>query len=229
MKPNVSPFAIALAERFALGDSNILDVGCGDGSFVRELAARGAHATGIECSARQLESCGKATLVADERYVAGVAQALPFADGAFDATVLRFALHHVPIDMMGRALREARRVTRPDGELFVFEPLTSGSNFELTRLIDDETMVRAAAQAAIGRAVEDRWLSRSQGVTLLTEVVHADFPTLRQRLLAVDGTRAQKLAAIDAELRHAFDSLGTETRGGRRFVQPVRLDVLRWP
>jgi ubiquinone/menaquinone biosynthesis C-methylase UbiE len=219
-------FSAAIAERIPLSDSAVLDVGCGDGSFARELARAGARMTGLECSEGQLAICRRARKVADESYVTGVAQALPFNNGAFDATVLRASLHHVPVDAMQDALREARRVMRPAGELFIFEPLTSGSNFELMRLVDDETAARAAAQATISLAIEEGWLSRRLTTTLVATVVYESVEELQRRILAIDASRGEQLAKIETDLRQAFERSGATCNGGRRFSQPFRLDVL---
>lgn len=209
-----------------LDGSEVLDIGCGDGSFVRELARLGAHVTGLECSAAQLALCHQAAAVADESYVAGVGQALPFPANRFDAAVFRASLHHVPASEMTRALREARRVTRPGGEIFVFEPPASGSFFELVRLIDDETAVRGLAQQAIGRAVEAGWLARRHSAQLTAEVVYADLDAVRRRFVAIDGVRAALFDARRVEIERVFNATGVATECGRLFTQAFRLDVL---
>jgi ubiquinone/menaquinone biosynthesis C-methylase UbiE len=220
-------FSAAIAARMPMAGARILDVGCGDGTFVRELARAGAEVTGVECSDVQLALCEASPRVASERYLYGVGQALPFEDAVFDATVLRASLHHVPAASMEQALREARRVTRPAGELFVFEPLASGDNFELIRPVDDETVVRAQAQEAIDRAVAAGWLSRVHQQSFTAEVVYENLDAVRSRVVAIDATRAAAFAAAEAQLRRTFESSGAACEGGRRFSQPYRLDVLR--
>jgi ubiquinone/menaquinone biosynthesis C-methylase UbiE len=226
LKSILDDFRDVIAARMPLAGRRVLDVGCGDGAFVRELAAAGAIPTGLECSVAQLELCRRAQPVGGERYVSGVGEDLPFVDASFDATVFRASLHHVPEGLMTRALREARRVTRPGGEVFVFEPLTSGTHFQLTRLFNDETVVRRLAQEAIGQVVREGFLSRSHSATLESESVYADFEALRRRVLAIDASRESAFNGIEPELRRVFDS--GELRGGtgRSFSQPFRLDVL---
>jgi SAM-dependent methyltransferase len=52
--------------------------------------------------------------------VVGDMEALPFADGTFDAALFVGCLHHVPDPLP--ALREAQRVVRPGGTVFAAEP-----------------------------------------------------------------------------------------------------------
>jgi ubiquinone/menaquinone biosynthesis C-methylase UbiE len=219
-------FRDILAARMPLAGRRVLDVGCGDGSFVRELAAAGAVPTGLECSVAQLELCRQAAPAGGESYVSGVGENLPFADARFDATVFRASLHHVPAGLMTRALREARRVTRPGGEVFVFEPLTTGTHFQLTRLFNDETLVRRLAQEAVGQAVEEGFVSRRDSATLESESVYRDFEALRRRVMAIDRSRESAFLAIEPELRRLFETGEVRGETGRAFSQPFRLDVL---
>lgn len=50
---------------------------------------------------------------------AGIAERLPFGDGAFDAVSIAFGIRNVPD--RPRALREMARVTRPDGRIAILE------------------------------------------------------------------------------------------------------------
>jgi ubiquinone/menaquinone biosynthesis C-methylase UbiE len=227
LKSILDDFRDVMAARMPLAGRRVLDVGCGDGSFVRELAGAGAVPTGLECSVAQLELCRQAAPIDGETYVSGVGQTLPFADASFDATVFRASLHHVPDGLMTRALREARRVTRPGGEVFVFEPLTTGTHFQLTRLFNDETVVRRLAQEAIAEVVEEGFLSRTDSATLESESVYRDFEALRRRVMAIDGSRETAFRAIEHELRRLFDSGEVRGETGRSFSQPFRLDVLK--
>jgi len=222
----LSDFSAAIAHRVTMERARILDVGCGDGAFARELSRGGAQVTGVECSEAQLALCRQAPRVTDEQYLFGVGQALPFDDNAFDVTAFRASLHHVPADRMVEALLEARRVTRPSGEIHVFEPLTTGTHFELTRLVDDETTVRAQAQEAIEQAIATGRLSRRHTQTLTAEVVYADLDALRTRILAIDSSRAERFAAVEANIRRVMESTGARCDGGFLFTQPFRLDVL---
>ncbi len=98
-----------------VSDRDVVDVGCGGGALVRALAARGARVTGVEISEEQLAAARRDDGGSGARYAVGVGQQLPLADGSVDVVVFMRTLHHVPVEDMGSALREARRVLRPDG------------------------------------------------------------------------------------------------------------------
>jgi demethylmenaquinone methyltransferase/2-methoxy-6-polyprenyl-1,4-benzoquinol methylase len=95
----------------------VLDVGAGTGVSTEELGRSGAFAVGADLSIGMLRA-GRRTRP-DVALLAGDALALPFADGAFDAVTISFALRNV-VDTEA-ALRELARVTRPGGRLVVCE------------------------------------------------------------------------------------------------------------
>ncbi len=73
--------------------------------------------------------------------------------GEFDLALMHKSLHHVPLTAMDQALAEVARVLRPGGYLYVSEPVYAGPLNEIVRLYNDEGVVRAAAQAALDRAL----------------------------------------------------------------------------
>lgn len=106
-----------------LGDvraRRILDLGCGEGGYARELARRGARVTGVDGSPRLVEVARERTLAGnlDVAYLCANASALDeFPDGSFDLVLASMSLMDVE-DYAG-AVREAHRVLISGGELLM--------------------------------------------------------------------------------------------------------------
>ena len=102
-----------------LGDvagRRVLDVGCGSGIYVEELARRGAEVVAFDSSAKLVgHARQRAAGVADIR-VHDLRDPLDWlADASVDDAVMALVLHH--IDRPVAALREVHRVLRPEGRL----------------------------------------------------------------------------------------------------------------
>ena len=95
--------------------TEVLDVGCGAGGFCRLAAGTGAHVTGIDAAAGMIEIARER--VPHGRFDVGDIEFLPYVDGSFDLVT---GFHSFPFasDPLA-ALREAARVTKPGGSLFI--------------------------------------------------------------------------------------------------------------
>lgn len=207
---------------------DVVDIGCGGGALVRELAGRGARMIGIEISEAQLAPALARDADNAAQYRIGSAQALPLADASVDVALFMRTLHHVPPEQLRAALTEARRVLRPGGAVYVAEPLAEGDYFSLTSLVDDERAVRAAAQAALAGAAA-AGLERQTTIDYDVRVRVAGIEGYRVRVVSVDLERAAIFDARRDEIAAAFTRLGEpgEQPEERVFVQPMRADVLR--
>lgn len=105
----------ALLETSALGPtSRVLEVGCGSGNYAAAIRRSvGCGVSGVDPSAGMLERARAQAPALD--LLEGRAEALPFADGAFDLVYSVDVVHHLPDRPAFFA--EAARVLAPGGRL----------------------------------------------------------------------------------------------------------------
>ena len=213
-----------LCEVLELKGLHIIDIGSGAGELVRFMTRQGAHVKGLECGALQLEKARSYPSEGDEVYVEGFGQELPFDDGAYDAVIFFNSLHHVPTEYMAAALGEAMRVVKPDGTVYVAEPIAAGSGFEIHAPIDDETSVRAAAYEAL-RCATTQGLTEVREIFYDTVYHYENFTAFKEELIRIDPSRRGPFESIEADMRRTFDRLGVPGKLGIRFDQPMRVNV----
>lgn len=92
-----------------------LDAGCGGGGACVLAAARGCEVTGFDASDALLGIARER--LPQARLVHGDLEALPFADGHFDAALAANSI--IFAEDIRQAVRELRRVVRPGGRLVV--------------------------------------------------------------------------------------------------------------
>jgi ubiquinone/menaquinone biosynthesis C-methylase UbiE len=104
---------------------DLLDVGCGTGSFDAMLAGSPlpARVVGLDYSPNMCNvAAGKARHAGVDdrlRYVSADSEHLPFAAGSFDVITCSNSFHHYP--HQDRAILEMRRVLRPGGRLMIID------------------------------------------------------------------------------------------------------------
>jgi ubiquinone/menaquinone biosynthesis C-methylase UbiE len=145
----------------APGD-RVLDVGTGTGVAAEVAAGGDARAVGVDRSVSMLATGLSAR--PGLRLVAAEAIDLPFRDGAFDAAVANFVIHHFPKPKT--ALFDVVRVLRSGGRLAVSTWAATADAYEdawrelVETVVPREVLRSAVEQAAPGR---DRFQS-PQGV-----------------------------------------------------------------
>ena len=144
----LDPFMLELARGYA---GAALDIGCGEGRFVRMLGAMGLRVSGIDPT-EQLIAAAQAKDPDGDYHVCG-AEALPFADAAFDLCVSYLSL--IDIELIDQAIAEAARVTKPGGGFLIANLSSINSagiwNYGLTGkarhyAVDDYMQVRTVRQ-----------------------------------------------------------------------------------
>ena len=214
-----------LASLVPLSGARIIELGCGAAGMVRKLVQRfpDARVTALEVDSVQHRK-NIARPAEGIRFVEAGAQSIPEDDASFDLALMLKSLHHVHVDLMDTAFDEAWRVLRPQGLLYVSEPVYAGALNEVHKVYIDEELVRGQAIAAIGRALSSRRWRRREQREFLVPVRFADFAAFAARSIDVSFAERRLTPAQMKEVRRRFERhLGPD---GAAFEVPMRVDLL---
>jgi len=119
--------------------ARLLDVGCGSGRFLRDVKVNypRLNVTGLDLSPyylavaqRELRSWSRVQLAV------GAAEAMPFADGQFDAITCIYLFHELPSVVRRAVVAEIRRVLKPGGMLVFVDSLQPGDEPDYDAMLD---------------------------------------------------------------------------------------------
>jgi len=155
--------------REALGQQEVLEVGCGGGLICETLAQRGVVVVGIDPSASAIQTArahAESSGVGHMAYFAqGYGESLPYADGSFSVIVCLDVLEHV--HDLATTIKEITRVLAPGG-IFVFDTI---NRTLLARMILIWIGERFFQQSGIVPGLHDysRFIKPNELQTLITQ------------------------------------------------------------
>ncbi len=112
-----------------------LDIGCGEGHYVKQYAKSGCRTVGVDISMGKLKMARKRLARVNAELRMADAECLPFADEVFDWVLCSEVMEHLPEP--DKALGEIKRILKRGGRAVVSVPTWSG--------------VKADSEAAGGR------------------------------------------------------------------------------
>jgi len=144
-----SPELLAAEADGWLGEAGTaVDIGCGAGTEIAYLAAKGWNAVGVDLSRTALNLAKREH--ASVSFVRADVLSLPFPSGAFHLAVDRGCFHYLSRGRWADYATEAQRVLRPGGRLLLRACLTSqGQRNDVT----ETRIIEAFAGWAIDRLV----------------------------------------------------------------------------
>ena len=204
-----------------------LELGCGTGRQTRLLAAGGRFASILALEVDRIQH--DRNLLVDDlpgvRFALGGAEQIPAPDASVDAVFLFKSLHHVPLDLLGQAFAEMRRVLAPGGLVYISEPVFGGDYNEILRLFHDEEKVRAAAFEATRAALDEGSFELVSQTFFRAKVRYRSFADFEQKVIQVTHTEHRLSPELYAQVQSTFEAhLGPD---GANFLAPFRVDLLR--
>jgi ubiquinone/menaquinone biosynthesis C-methylase UbiE len=207
--------------------ADVLELGCGKAHWTRTIAERFPvnSVTATEVDKLQHERNLEIDNLPKVEFVYGGAQDIHLDDASMDIVIMLKSLHHVPLEMMGKALQEICRVLRPGGLAYISEPVYAGEFNEILRLFNDEKQVRQAAFDTLKTAVGKGNFTLEQEIFFQSKSEFDSFAEFEQRILFPSHSDHQVGKSLHKTVRKAFEAhLSPE---GASFINPHRVDLLR--
>lgn len=195
---------------------NALDVGCGAGHLSFALAQAFAHVQLADPSPRMIETAlheAQRRSLTNVRGELAQAEQLPFGDRSFDLVATRFSAHHWRD--LPAALRELRRVVKPDGRVLVIDLLGDESplidtHLQTLELLRDPSHVRDYTGSAWRTLLDESNFAVTQTQTWPLRLEFASWTArMRTAPLAIDALQWLLAQAP----REVHDGLAIEADG----------------
>lgn len=191
---DAQPESVALRERSyelleAKPGDTVLDVGCGGGTAVGELRARGVDAVGVDVSAEVLAVARQ--LHPDARFEEAGAEELPFADDSVDGYRAEKLYHALPDPAAAAA--EAYRILKPGGRIVLLAQDWDAAIIDA----DDVALTRTIVLAGAALQPHPR-VARRYGA-LLAEAGFTDIAFEARLMLMTDPTFVLPVVGMMAE------------------------------
>jgi len=181
---SMSDIRMELADRLVeamdlKGSERVLDVATGTGRFARPVAKHLANGTivGVDESLAMFRVSKESDQEVIPHYerIAGTAECIPLADNTFDKAWVAFSLHH--FSSAAAMAREATRVLKPGGRLFVLDPVVLPADDALDAAL--RTLINEVFQRSHGAGFrfftvdEISQLMRESGLEVAVADTHA--------------------------------------------------------
>lgn len=216
-----------LLENYNLNNKVILELGCGNASMTQKIASTGFNRTIIATEVDSIQHQKNLELQIDNvKFIEAGAQDIPFENNSIDMILMFKSFHHIPKDLMPKALQEIKRVLKPNGLAYISEPLFQGDQNHLISLFHNEKEVREDAFDAIKLFVEQEEMKLFNEIFFQTEVHYEsfkDFAKKQMNLTYNDDTIDESLYNT---VQTAYNQFANND-GTANFLKPFRVDILQ--
>jgi ubiquinone/menaquinone biosynthesis C-methylase UbiE len=207
----------------SLEGQRVIDAGCGDMAFTRQLVDLGASVLAIDPDPVQAKLHRDADPLSNVEFVETGADKLPADACTVDGIFFSYSLHHIPKDIYSLVFGEVLRVLKPDGFLYVIEPTECPLN-DVMKLFHNEDADRAAAW----RALEQLAISAFHSAQVVTYHSYRQFDSYED-FARHFSSRSFNTIYTEADVRRpeveeAFERLG---KPDYRFKSPKQVMVLQ--
>ncbi len=219
-----------LIETLNLNNKKILELGCGNANMTKMIAQNGFDRQIIACEVDEIQHEKNLKEKIDNiEFILAGAEDIPLEDNSIDFVFMFKSFHHIPKNMMQKALSEIKRVLKPNGIAYISEPLFQGEQNELIRLFHDEEQVRINAFEAIKEAVEKEEFKLFQEIFFQSEVTYESFEDFENKMMNVTYNDNNIDETLRKKVEEKYKSFGVKKCSNEKltFLKPFRVDILQ--
>lgn len=217
---------IYLIETLNLDNKTILELGCGNATMTKQLGSNGSNRKIIACEVDEIQHEKNLKLnIENIEFKLNGAQKIDLKDESVDMIFMFKSFHHIPYDLMKEALKEIKRVLKPNGLAYISEPLFQGHQNELIAMFHDEQQVRIDAFEHIKEAVESEQFKLFREIFFQTEVIYENFEDFKAKQMNLTYNDNNITNELENKIKDKFNSFndGKQTS----FMKPFRVDILQ--
>lgn len=216
-------------ELLTLDNKFILELGCGAAEVTRLIATGGENRRVLALDVDDIQHAKNLEIkdLPNVEFGLAGAQDIPVQDGSVDVVFMFRSLHHIPLDLMKQSFDEISRVLKPNGYLYIEEPIYDGEFNEIVRIFEDEKVVREAAFAAIRAAVDSAKFELTNELFFNKPLSFPTFQDFERQVIGVSYMERNLSPDQYARVKARFEANLGESGGGAKFPQPHRVDLLR--
>ncbi|RXJ83721.1 SAM-dependent methyltransferase [Arcobacter sp. CECT 8985] len=215
-----------LIETLNLDNKTILELGCGKAVMTRNIANNGENRKVIACEVDEHQH--ELNLALNEKNIEFKlcgAEDIDVKDNSIDIVFMFKSFHHIPVELMNKALEEIKRVLKPNGIAYISEPLHQGLQNELVAMFHNEEEVRKKAFEAIKSSVESNQFKLFKEIFFQTEVYYENFNDFEKKQMNATYNEVTITNELKSKIKDKFDSYnnGNEIT----LLKPFRVDILQ--
>ena len=217
---------IYLVETLNLDNKTILELGCGNASMTKEIAQNCSNRKIIACEVDEVQHRKNLLLnIPNIEFKLNGAEDIDVEDESIDAIFMFKSFHHIPYDLMKKALKEIKRVLKPNALVYISEPLFKGAQNELISMFHDEEQVRIDAFKHIKEAVENEQFKLFRELFFQTEVTYKNFEDFKTRQMNLSYNDNNITNELEEKIKYKFNNYNNGKDVS--FMKPFRVDILQ--
>jgi ubiquinone/menaquinone biosynthesis C-methylase UbiE len=215
-----------IIETLNLNNKTILELGCGAAVMTKKISQNGYDRKIIACEVDKIQhDKNLKENFSNIEFKLCSAQNITLEDNSVDIIFMFKSFHHIPKEFMDDALNDIKRVLKPNGLVYISEPLFKGEQNKLVSMFHDEEEVRINAFKAIKRSIDNQTFKLFREIFFQTEITYEDFEDFKNKQMNLTYNNNLLKKELIGKIEKEFNSYNH----GKKvtFLKPFRIDILQ--